>query len=104
MTQMVHNHFFIMTEIGRITVPEALPCLHSFITEKPPYIIARHPFFGIAVTFLAAAYPTDTSFFPPSASLHITELLHMINNIKVSWLQRSTTKSIWTKWPNQLKK
>ncbi|RCH88225.1 hypothetical protein CU097_011277 [Rhizopus azygosporus] len=69
-----------MTEIDRITVPEALPCLHSFITEKPPYIIARHPFFGIAVTFLVAAYPTDISFFSPSASLYFTELLHMIDN------------------------
>jgi hypothetical protein len=34
MTQMVHNHFFIMTEIGRMTLPEALSCLHSFITLK----------------------------------------------------------------------
>ncbi|EIE82477.1 hypothetical protein RO3G_07182 [Rhizopus delemar RA 99-880] len=45
MTQMVHDRFFTMTEIGRITMPEALSCLHSSITPKaPPYLI------GIAVT------------------------------------------------------
>ncbi|OAD73616.1 hypothetical protein PHYBLDRAFT_145094 [Phycomyces blakesleeanus NRRL 1555(-)] len=45
MTQMTHNNFFTMTEIGRITLPEPLSCLHSFITlKKYPYVIARHPF------------------------------------------------------------
>ncbi|KAL0141956.1 hypothetical protein V8B55DRAFT_1595848 [Mucor lusitanicus] len=40
MTQMIHSSFFTMTEIGRITLPEALSCLHSFITLKN---IPRHP-------------------------------------------------------------
>ncbi|KAL0075931.1 hypothetical protein J3Q64DRAFT_1773368 [Phycomyces blakesleeanus] len=46
MTQMTHNNFFTMTEIGRITLPEPLSCLHSFIT------------------------PIDTSTFSPSVSPH----------------------------------
>ncbi|KAI9267143.1 hypothetical protein EDC94DRAFT_602400 [Helicostylum pulchrum] len=50
MTQNIHEDFFAMTEIGRITMSEALSCLYSFVTLKnlrtllrvtpPPFFLA----------------------------------------------------------------
>ncbi|GAN11651.1 hypothetical protein MAM1_0777c11230 [Mucor ambiguus] len=99
MIQMIHSHFFIMTEIGRITLPEALSCRHSFITLKNictllritllfwhccyqedslPSVVA--PVSTSSPTSPKAANPIDTSTFSPSVSLHTTQLFQMINN------------------------
>lgn len=99
MTQMIHDHFFTMTEIGRITLPEALSCLHSFITLKnirtllrvsllfwhccyqadsSPSVVA--PVSKPSPTSPKVAYPIDTSTFSPSASPHTTQLFQMFNN------------------------
>ncbi|KAG0757962.1 hypothetical protein G6F16_009984 [Rhizopus arrhizus] len=99
MTQMIHSSFFIMTEIGRIILPEALSCLHSFITLKnirtllrvtllfwhccyqadsSPSVVA--PVSTPSPTSPKVAYPIDTSAFSSSASSHTTQLFQMINN------------------------
>ncbi|KAG2235361.1 hypothetical protein INT48_004980 [Thamnidium elegans] len=99
MTQMIHSSFFTMTEIGRIILPEALSCLHSFITLKnirtllrvtllfwhccyqadsSPSVVA--PASTPSPTSPKVAYPIDTSTFSPSVSPHTTQLFQMINN------------------------
>lgn len=96
MTQMIHDHFFTMTEIGRITLPEALSCLHSFITLKNIRTLLRVTLLFWHCCYQAdsspsvvapvstpspkVAYPIDTSTFSPSASPHTTQLFQMINN------------------------
>ncbi|KAL0090526.1 hypothetical protein J3Q64DRAFT_1832197 [Phycomyces blakesleeanus] len=92
-----------MTEIGRITLPEALSCLHSFITLKnirtllrvtllfwhycyqansSPSVVAPVSMPSpTSPTSPKVAYPIDTSTFSPSASPHTTQLFQMINNI-----------------------
>ncbi|KAI9494733.1 hypothetical protein BDB00DRAFT_882650 [Zychaea mexicana] len=90
---------FQVNEIGRITLPEALSCLHSFITLKnirtllrvtllfwhccyqadsSPSVVA--PVSTPSPTSPKVAYPVDTSTFSPSASPHTTQLFQMINN------------------------
>ncbi|KAI8094102.1 hypothetical protein BDF21DRAFT_436118 [Thamnidium elegans] len=90
---------FQVNEIGRIILPEALSCLHSFITLKnirtllrvtllfwhccyqadsSPSVVA--PASTPSPTSPKVAYPIDTSTFSPSVSPHTTQLFQMINN------------------------
>ena len=84
-----------------------LPSLIHHI-EKSPYLIARHPFFSIAVTKLTiticrctcqhtipvVAYLTNTSTFCPSVSLHSSQLLHIIDwYIQYKFSKKRTIKS-----------
>ncbi|CAO3608364.1 unnamed protein product [Mucor hiemalis] len=99
MTQMIHSSFFTRTEIGRITLPEALSCLHSFITLKNIRTLLRvtllfwhccyqadsSPSVVVPVSMPSptspkVASPNQTSTFSPSASLHTTQLFQMIDN------------------------
>jgi hypothetical protein len=77
MTQKIHNHFFTMSEIGRVIVPEALSSFHSFITLKNLRTLLR-----VTHLFWYCCYSADPSSLvaSPSTSTHITELLQMIDN------------------------
>ncbi|KAI7877677.1 uncharacterized protein EV154DRAFT_576859 [Mucor mucedo] len=96
MTQMIHTNFFIMIEIGRITLPESLSCLHSFVTLKnirtllrvtlifwhccyqadsPTVVVAP-----VSTPSPMVTYPIQVSTFSPSATPDTTQLLQMINN------------------------
>lgn len=82
MTQKIHNNFFTMTKIGRITMPEALSCLHSFITLKTSIRYCMLPFFWYccyqhdsSLSVNASVSTSPSAVASPSTSAHITELL-----------------------------
>lgn len=82
MTQMIHSSSFIMTEIGRVTLPEALSCVHSFITLKNTRTLLR-----VTLLFWHCCYQPDFSPFvvaspttPKVADPQATQLFQMINN------------------------
>ncbi|KAI7868055.1 uncharacterized protein EV154DRAFT_488204 [Mucor mucedo] len=55
MTQMIHTNFFTRIEIGRITLPESLSCLHSSVTLKNIRTLLR-----VTLIFWHCCYQADS--------------------------------------------
>ncbi|EIE82476.1 hypothetical protein RO3G_07181 [Rhizopus delemar RA 99-880] len=87
---------FQVNEIGRITMPEALSSLHSFITLKNLRTLLRVTLLfwhccyqtepsssvvaPVSTPSPVVTYSANISAFSPSTSRHITQLFHMIDN------------------------
>lgn len=79
MTQKIHNNFFTMTKIGRITTPEALSCLHTFITLKKLRTLLY-----VALFFWYCCYQHDSS---PSVNTPVSTYprqLHLLLQVHIS--------------------
>ncbi|KAI8977229.1 hypothetical protein BDF20DRAFT_821155, partial [Mycotypha africana] len=71
---------FQVNEIGRITLPNSLSSLHSFITLKNIRTLLRVTHLFWHCCYQIQSSPIDNSTFSFSESLHATQLLQMINN------------------------